>query len=142
MRSPSKHILIVGSDSTLRDLLCEVVRQEVPGIEVHSARSVPEAVLTGRHRAPDVLVVDASLSGTDGIEIIERVQAVHPGTQAILITAADRDEMRERGRLRAASFALFSKPFSIDAFLQHVSTLIGHQAPQAGTALQTAWTWA
>lgn len=125
MGKRTKRILIVGDEPILRDLLRDILVEERMDARVEATGMAGE-LLQGKlclhtDRDPvDVLIVDGTMSGTDALTLIERAQAFHPEMHAILITAADRDEIEERGRHRSASFTLFTKPFSIDALLRHI----------------------
>jgi DNA-binding NtrC family response regulator len=116
----ANHILIVGSDPTLRDLIRDVLTEERKGDRIEVASTVGESLLRMERDPVDLLVFDESMSGEDGLWLIERTQALHMAVHAALITAADRDEVMERRRVRRTSFALFVKPFSMDALLRYI----------------------
>jgi DNA-binding NtrC family response regulator len=60
----------------------------------------------------------------DGLALIEAARLSRPETHAILMTMADQDEVKERSRNRLASFASFTKPFSIETFLSHIDRVL------------------
>jgi DNA-binding NtrC family response regulator len=120
MHPAKRHILIIGSDSLLLSLLADVLCHERQGVGVTCRSDLAQPDLEGWSNLTDLMIVDGSMSGQEGLELIARVQAVYPHIPAILITAADSDEMRERRRQYRASFVLFTKPFSIDLFLAQV----------------------
>lgn len=146
MRDQYKRVLIIGSDQVLRDLLCDVIQSERGDVVVDSSKTVPERYLVEGQEPLDLLIVDGALSGQNGLDLISAVQARRPQASAILITAADREEIRERRQHTTASFTLFTKPFSIDSFLSHLDRVLGKatvfELPKSGRpALQPAWNW-
>lgn len=156
MKDRSSRILIIGDDPILRDLLREIVAGDRPDDEVEAIGLDVFPSVLADYDSPDVMIVDGGMSGAQGLELIARAQAVHPGAHAVLITAADPDEVAERGRRTAASFASFTVPFSIDLFLQHVQRVLtdkttGLYSPavaasverdhKARAGLDPAWGW-
>ena len=125
MRDQTKRVLIIGSDRILINLLCDVIQSERSDVIVETKETMPERYPVARQEPSDLLIVDGSMSGQDGLELISRVQTRCPKTGAVLITAADREEIHERQQRTMASFALFTKPFSIDAFLSHLDRVLG-----------------
>ncbi len=51
-----------------------------------SGEALLEYLNQERHFAPDVLIVDISLPGMDGIEIVRRISRFAPGTQMVMLT--------------------------------------------------------
>ncbi|MGD9100244.1 MAG: response regulator [Anaerolineae bacterium] len=131
------HILIVDNDPLMRVLFCSVLLEERVGDRVETASSASEALMVMHRKPADVLITAGQIPGTDGISLIERVQALFPKTHAILLTTADQDEIRERRRNRQVSFTSFTEPFSIGAFLEHIDQILP-QKTQLAVALGPA----
>jgi DNA-binding NtrC family response regulator len=108
----------------MRDLIEEILLEERTSDTVVTAGSASDALAVMQHQPVDVLITDWRMPGMDGLALIEAVQLVRPRTHAILVTSADRDEVNECSRNRSASFAFFTKPFSIEAFLAHVDQVL------------------
>jgi CheY-like chemotaxis protein len=125
------HILVVDNDPLMRVLFCSVLLEERAGDQVEMASSAAEALTAMRRKPADVLITAGQIPGTDGISLIERVQALFPKTHAILLTTADQDEIRERRRNRQVSFTSFTEPFSIGAFLEHIDRILPQKAQLA-----------
>lgn len=126
-------ILIVDGDPLMRALLCDILKEERAHDQVEVVDSAQEALASMRHEPANILITDWQMPDMDGLTLIEAVQLLHPKTHAILMTAADQDEVKERRRNRPASFTSFTKPFSIEAFLAHVDQALT-QTDQFGAA--------
>jgi len=67
-------------------------------------------------------VIDIWMSGMSGLQVQEKLHAVLPKTRVIIITATDKDSVRNAA-IQGGAIAYFVKPFDDDAFLAAV-----HQA--------------
>ena len=64
-----------------------------PRIEVASAFTRAADALAFLHRVPvDVLLTDVRMLCMDGLELLTRVRARHPGTAVVMLTSFDDDE--------------------------------------------------
>jgi DNA-binding NtrC family response regulator len=118
------NILIANDDPRLRDLLCEMLSEERSDVKIKTADSGLEALTMLYNKPVAILIADWQMPDTDGLALIELAQAIQPQTHAILLTAADQDEVQERRHKRRVSFESFTKPFSIEAFLGHIDRVL------------------
>jgi DNA-binding NarL/FixJ family response regulator len=85
----SIRVAVVEDDSSVRQILCEWVRQ-APGFacvaDFGDAESA--AVGLGRH-TPDVALLDINLPGMSGIECVRRLKPQFPQTQFVMLTVYD-----------------------------------------------------
>lgn len=92
-----RRVLIVDDHSTFRLGLCALLGSE-PGITVvGEAASGPEAVAAAAALRPDVIVMDLSLPGIDGIQATEQILRGLPDTGVLVLTMFEDD-----GHLAAA----------------------------------------
>ena len=117
--------LFVHEDPLLLASLRRLTR-ELPGTRrfVHSAE---EALALVRVQPPSVLVSGYRLPDGDGLELLERVRAEHPGVACVLHTAFPPEQLR-----RDAGIALLEKlspPGELLAFLRALGTPEGGAAP-------------
>src|SRR6201996_989791 len=80
-------VLVVDDEPSLAELLSSVLRYE--GWSVRTAGDGAEAVRTGREFRPDAVVLDIMLPDFDGIEVMRRLRAEHPGVCVLFLTARD-----------------------------------------------------
>ena len=67
-----------------------------------------EAVDLTRRHAPDVVLMDIRMPGTDGIEATRRITVAHPGVRVLVLTTFDLDEYAF-GALRAGASGFLLK---------------------------------
>jgi CheY-like chemotaxis protein len=83
---------------------------------------------------PRVVLVDVNLPGIDGFEVIARLRAEMPGSEAILAMWSSSDALDERLRAEAAGVPRFVKPSDYHGFLQVAHWLIAQVDPAAASA--------
>ncbi|WP_017585815.1 response regulator [Nocardiopsis ganjiahuensis] len=96
-------VLIVDDQVLLRQGLRKLLEIE-EGIEVvgDAADGVEALEFLASAPPPDVALVDARMPRMDGIELITRMRAEHPGVPAVVLTTFDDDEL-VFGGLRAGA---------------------------------------
>ncbi|MGC5010820.1 response regulator [Streptosporangium sp. DT93] len=85
-------IILVDDQVLMRQGLRKLLEVE-PGIEVvGEAADGLEALRVVAETGPDVALVDARMPGMDGVELIVRLSAKHPGVAAIVLSTFDEDD--------------------------------------------------
>lgn len=77
-------ILLVDDEDDFLKTLAD--RLKLRGLDAHTAASGEEAILRVQEHEFDTIVVDLSMPGIDGIETIERIKAINPTTEIIMLT--------------------------------------------------------
>jgi uncharacterized protein (TIGR02266 family) len=113
-------ILLVDDLVPLLDLHRAYLRRTT--CRVITARTGAEALAICRHDRPDLVFLDASLPGMDGIEACRALKQDDAlrGIPVVLLAPADRD-VECRG---AGCEAVLAKPVSRDAFLEQVRRFV------------------
>jgi CheY-like chemotaxis protein len=85
-------------DDRINLVLFAHVCSMVPGAQLHTAADGDEALMQARLHAPDLLVIDLHLPGTDGYALLGqlRQQAAGRDAPAFLCTADGTAEVRQR----------------------------------------------
>ncbi len=78
------HVLIVDDEGRLRDVLTRAIASW--GFQVASARSAEEGLRLMQGTKFDISIVDLNLPGMTGIELFEKLRAIHPEHQVIVLT--------------------------------------------------------
>ena len=121
------HALVVDADQECRQLLSSILRY--CGALVTTTGSSREALKVMNVVKCDVLIVEISLPGESGVELIRRVRALKPEdggvVRAIALSGRDGDRDGDRdGALTAGFDAPLTKPIEPWAMCRLVSTLV------------------
>src|SRR5262249_30965777 len=114
-------VLFVDDDASLRMLLRTTF--EVIDVEIEEATCAAEAAERIANRAPDVVVLDVGLPGTDGLSFC-RMLKDDPTTSQIRVVLLTGAEAAEAARIAGAD-AFLRKPFSPLELLSLVERLAG-----------------
>ena len=110
-------ILIVDDDKNTRDGLQRALQRSY---EVHTAESAEAALgVLGRVPEVDVMLSDLRMPGVDGLNLLRRVQAQHPRTVCILLTAYGSVEAAVEA-MKQGAYDFLTKPINLD----HLDMLI------------------
>ncbi len=108
------HILIVDDNAPLANNLAEILEHE--GHQVATATSSEEALTLAKKIELEGALLDIRMPGMDGIELFERLQAMHPGAVYCLMTAHTVDDRVQRAVDDGVKTVL-AKPISVNALL-------------------------
>jgi YesN/AraC family two-component response regulator len=102
-------ILIVEDDSLLRLLLKRLIKRQFSNITVFDeCYSAEQALEYIPYFNPDLLIVDISLPGMDGIELIRNIKKIHPIKRIVVITGYEK-ELHAQLSMEAGADHFFSK---------------------------------
>lgn len=116
-------ILIADDEPVARKLLRRVL--EPAGYEVLESTSGKEALASARADRPDLLILDITMPGMDGVEVCRAIKS-DPGTHltpVIHITGLT-DRAQRLAALEAGSDEFVGKPFDIEELLIRVRSLL------------------
>jgi DNA-binding NarL/FixJ family response regulator len=118
----TERILIVDDHPLTRDALAGLLAHN--GFDVvGQAGSGEEAIAQARELLPDLILLDLSMPGMDGLAALPKVRAAAPDAEVVVLTASE-DESNLLGAIRAgaAGYLLKSEPPErIVAFLRGVA---------------------
>lgn len=118
----NKRILILDDDDAFREDLAELLVNEGYDVaDYGDARTLP----INRICASDILLLDLSMPGCDGAQVLKRVADCRGTTSVILISGSDEDVIRavaDAARLRSVDLrGTLSKPFDPQELLRMVA---------------------
>ena len=120
-------VLVVDDDANLRKTLADILR--LKGYSVASAASGAEGVAEAARALVNVALIDLKLPDMTGIEVMEKIKANSPLTEAIILTGhASLDTAVEATNKGAFSYLL--KPYEIDDLLLHIRHAFDRQQSQ------------
>ena len=107
MTAPTIRVLLAEDHALVRAGLCALLRN-VPGVEiVAEAGDGQEALRLIREHRPDVALLDISMPGLNGLEVLVRVKEECPDVRAIILSVHATDEyVRQALRDGAVGYVL------------------------------------
>jgi CheY-like chemotaxis protein len=120
----TKRILIVEDDPLSRKLARDALAAH--GYEIEEVANGADALSAAAASAPDLVVMDISLPGIDGLETTRRLKAL-PGGRDIPVLAVTAHAMRgdEERALAEGCAAYMTKPLKFAEFVREVGRLLG-----------------
>ncbi|GHC36469.1 response regulator transcription factor [Aidingimonas halophila] len=121
-------ILVVDDEPNIV-LSLEFLMQQA-GFEVATAMDGESALADIARMPPDLMLLDISLPGMSGFDVLERLRATreHATLPIIMLTAHGREVEREKG-LALGADDYITKPFSTQALIEKVQALLSRGEP-------------
>src|SRR5689334_1319800 len=91
-----KKIFIVDDHAVLRDGLTEVINQSKELVVCGEAATGEEALEQIPAAAPDLVLVDLSLPGMNGLELVHELKTKHPAVRILVLSMHDESLYGER----------------------------------------------
>lgn len=107
-----KRVLLVEDDPLVVAVLLGILDEHE--LEVVEVENGLQALVMIASRQFDVVVSDFTMSGVDGLEVLERAKEENPSARLVLISGYA-DE-RVEGRAKDLGALLLHKPFGAEAF--------------------------
>jgi DNA-binding response OmpR family regulator len=105
------HILVVDDEREITDLLEEHFR--AAGYAVDIAHDGTQALVMAAARRPDAVLLDITMPGPDGAQVLARLRALDPTVSVVMLTGSH-DEALARRLLRGGAFDYVAKPFRLE----------------------------
>ncbi|MEI9898462.1 MAG: response regulator transcription factor [Chthoniobacter sp.] len=133
-KSSKTRILLIEDHQIVRQGIVQLINQEADMEVCSEAGHANDGLAQIARDKPDVVIVDISLPGMNGIEFLKHLKAQHPNVAAVVLSMHDEALYAERA-LRAGAFAYVMKKESSDELLMairkaregqfHVSETVG-----------------
>ena len=129
-----RKILAVDDDDLLRRSLA--FNLERSGFNVQTASCAEDALEIVRQTHPDLIILDISLPGMDGLEALRKLRD-EMGIPVILLTARRR-ELDEVLGLELGADDYITKPFDFDVLLAHIKAVLRRAQSLDGPAVENS----
>ena len=118
-------VMLVDDDPFIREVVSAALRT-VPAVTVQVFAAGAEAVAAARHARPDIIVLDYTLPGTDGLTLARELRGVMSSMPPLIFLTA-REDAALIGRLRSeGAHAVIAKPFDPATIAQSILRHGGH----------------
>lgn len=118
-----KRILLVDDHAILRQGLANVLNQQANFVVCGEAGDSAEALLAAERLQPDLALVDLSLRGGDGIELLKDLRVRQPHLLTLVLSMHDEALYAERA-LRAGARGYVMKQEKIERLLLAISRVL------------------
>jgi two-component system, OmpR family, response regulator len=119
-------VLVVDDEDYITDLIAVGLR--FVGFDVDTAADGREALTKIASTRPDLVVLDISMPGMDGLEVVERLRRDGVTTPIVFLTARDAPADRVKG-LHAGGDDYITKPFSLEELLARIEAILRRVSP-------------
>jgi DNA-binding NtrC family response regulator len=112
-----KNILVIDDEEIVRK---SCMRTLVPeGFKVDVARDGLEGLRMLNAKNYDLILIDLKMPNMDGMEVLENMQTMSPGSKVIIITGYSAVETAVKA-IKMGAFNYLEKPFTPDSLLEAV----------------------
>ncbi|MBR7832319.1 response regulator transcription factor [Actinospica durhamensis] len=121
MATDAAELLIVEDDSDVREALGRALKLEGYGISL--AADGQQALHAVSQSPPDLIVLDVSMPGLDGLGVARALRAANDRTPVLMLTARDAVQDRVMG-LNAGADDYLVKPFALAELVARINALL------------------
>jgi DNA-binding NarL/FixJ family response regulator len=121
--SPKNKILLVDDHPLVREWLANLINEQTDLQICGEAVNAPEAFALIGSAKPDIAIVDISLEGGSGIELLKNIKAAHSGVATIVLSMHDETLYAERA-LRAGARGYLMKREATKKILQAIRSVL------------------
>lgn len=114
-------ILLIEDDPEIRREVAETL--EFHGYSVRTAGDGRAGVQAVQTAPPDLVLLDLTMPGPDGIAVLQRIRADHPALPVIIVTARDQEQDKLLG-FAAGADDYVSKPFSLKELTARIGAVL------------------
>jgi CheY-like chemotaxis protein len=140
----AKKVLIAGGIKMMQLSLAQLLS----GLKCQLlfADSGEDAIAKSISQSPDLVIVDLSMPGTSGLEVIRKIRSFTSDMQSVVsskdvaiiaICPADKDTVLAREAMKLNVAALFSKPFPLNRLGDKVKELLAQSAMDGQSGVRT-----
>jgi DNA-binding NarL/FixJ family response regulator len=120
---PRTRLLLVDDHAVMRHGLAAIINEEPDLVVCGEAESTPQALELLATTPVDVAVVDISLKGSDGLELIKQVSTLYPRVLSLVLSMYDESVYAERA-LRAGARGYVRKAEAAETVMTAVRRIL------------------
>ncbi|MGH7324468.1 MAG: response regulator [Candidatus Rokuibacteriota bacterium] len=118
--SSEYRVLLIDDDPAILHLLSNYFELD-KRYSVKAAMSGEKGLSAFEDDRPDVVLLDISMPGMDGLEVLQRMRKIDPSIPVIMVTGASYQQSGEA--LKQGAFAYIPKPFDL-RYIDHLISLV------------------
>lgn len=132
-----EYVWVIDDDQSIRWVLEKTLKQA--GMQVNAFESADEALdaMRGNAIAPDAVISDIRMPGSDGLTLLQQFKNTHPETPVLIMTAfSDLDSTVSA--YEGGAFEYIPKPFDVDTVLEQVKRACNTQQDERSSLQKVA----
>ena len=131
------NVLLTDDEKIVVDSLTYIIERNFPNqIRLFSALSGTEALETARTQNIDIVFMDISMPGLNGLETISRIRQFNSGIVIIILSAFDRFQYAQEA-INLGAFKYLTKPVNRNLIVQTIRSamdIVDQETEKKGTA--------
>ena len=132
MTEQKKRVLIVDDHPLFRDRLCQLINHELDMEVCGESETAEQAIQMIRRVTPDLAIVDITLKGSSGLELIKGIRALSIGIPILVLSMHEESLYAERA-LRAGASGYITKHEAADNVLLAIRRVLAGEVYLSGT---------
>ena len=125
-------ILVVDDDDIIRETLCELLSEDHA---CQTAATAEQALAKLQSQAFDVVLTDFSMPGLSGLDLLNRVVQLYPGTPVIVVSGLS-DQEQAQSLIGQGAFDYLLKPFRLEVVEDSVKRAIAYRCSSNSTLVR------
>jgi len=113
MSDKEERVVIVDDHPLFRERLAQLINHELDMEVCGEAENAAQGIQLIRNSSPDLAIVDITLKGSSGLELIKSIKALSIGTPVLVLSMHDEALYAERA-LRAGATGYITKHQAAD----------------------------
>src|SRR4029077_9893832 len=126
MSEKKERVVIVDDHPLFRERLSQLINQELDMEVCGEAEDAQQAIQLIRNESPDLAIVDITLKGSSGLELIKSIKALPLGVPVLVLSMHDESPYAERA-LRAGASGYITKHEAADQVLLAIRRVLAGQ---------------
>ena len=132
MSEKKERVVIVDDHPLFRERLSELINHELDMEVCGEAEDAQQATELIRNSSPDLAIVDITLKGSSGLELIKNIRALPTGVPVLVLSMHDESLYAERA-LRAGASGYITKNESAENVLLAIRRVLAGEVYLTGT---------
>lgn len=116
-------VLIADDHAVVRRGLMEILEEEFPGVEFGQAADTPEALQQLRRHKWDVVMLDITMPGGSGLDVLRDSKSLHPNLPVLVLTMHPEEQYALRA-LKAGAAGYLTKEKAPEELITAVKTVL------------------
>ena len=121
-----RRVLVVDDHPIIREGLAQMINREPDLVVCGDAADMQMALRVVEALKPDILIVDVSLDGPDGLDLLKHIRARDPSLPVLILSMHDESIYAERA-LRAGANGYIMKQEATDKVLDALRRILNHE---------------